>query len=544
MLGFFLLPLLFSSKFNDHYTVIKWLGLQFVAVLICLSFVSRSAELKLPRLSFRALALVGCLVLSYSGVTIIFAPRNILLELSDWLSFLVIVIAAYSCETTSCAGIVKATVLGTIIVTVYCGLHAFGIDPIGYAPPAVTSSFGYPNMAAEYLALSILVHFWGLTFLSSRLWRWTTAISTIAACVLLLVLGSRAALIGLGVSQIGWAAYDLLVLHRGKREALFRCHFAIILITVSVLVGKTDLISKYHFESSPLPVLDAQVHLEKPRNIEIRLARWANSLRMIEEHPWGVGPENFEFSYLSYYKSKKLDSEITETLLAKTPHNALIQAFCEGGIPLGIFLLFSVSYFLVFLIKARPACSSQMPFPLALFAFFFVDAMVAFPLGNAVPFFFFAFGLGFICQVAKVPPVKFGSAGRVIALSMAGVLFVVGVDRAYSAFVEANYNSNYSHLDRACFIYPPNWRTCAQKGWLELQSGAPARAIRTFETIAKGAPNQFVAMRGLLEAQIAASNFEDGCHTAQRYFCLFPHSPHVQSFYKQRCLTQGSRPDE
>ena len=69
----------------------------------------------------------------------------------------------------------------------------------------------------------------------------------------------------------------------------------------------------------------------KESNTKIRLTRWRNTLYMIAENPFGVGPGNYEYGYIPYQNSFSQDLESTESMVVRSPHNGFLEAAAENG---------------------------------------------------------------------------------------------------------------------------------------------------------------------------------------------------------------------
>ena len=293
----------------------------------------------------------------------------------------------------------------------------------------------------------------------------------------------------------------------------------------------------------------------KETNTRIRLTRWKNTLGMIFDHPLlGIGPTQFEFSYLNYRNFSGVDPEISERMLARSPHNGYLEAAAESGVP--FFLLFVAVLILVFraLIKKCLLLNStgnllrfkRLLTALCLLSYVAADAAVAFPLENAVPFFCVMVALGLFFgdevsfkdekseqalapRVSGVPENRvFALAISVLPLSLGVALTFVGLNAVFGQLVffpdkENPFGSAITQKVAAltCQGVPFKEESCYFLAMNALRSGNIELATSLFGGILKAKPNHFPALEGMANAMMLSGKPESACEFLSRYDRLF-----------------------
>ena len=188
---------------------------------------------------------------------------------------------------------------------------------IGHRAFSDTSSvtFGYPNMTAEFLGVSSLIQSYALLFYYRS--RWYTVGRGIFFATLvywLMETHCRAALLGTltGIGALLWLS-----------PIFIRAQLA----TASQVVTPArrwakpcTLFAPSSWPPSSLGLREtASASRQKQLNSKIRWWRWNNTIEMIAEHPLGVGPGQYEFAYLDYFRRHGPDPEISEGMVVRSP---------------------------------------------------------------------------------------------------------------------------------------------------------------------------------------------------------------------------------
>jgi len=188
-----------------------------------------------------------------------------------------------------------------LVATIGLGQWALGRWIPAGAVGRVCGPFFSPNHLALYLERALIPALViALCAPTRRLWRWSALL--IMGAALYLTYSRGAWLLALPAALIAVAR-------------LCRQHFKKWMLTVSVIgLGVIGLV-----------LLDGRA----PGSLrqEIRLPVWQSTLQMIVDHPWGVGPDGFQFIYPRYMRPEAW----TEPLLYH-PHNMWLDAAARLGI--------------------------------------------------------------------------------------------------------------------------------------------------------------------------------------------------------------------
>jgi O-antigen ligase len=203
------------------------------------------------------------------------------------------------------------------------------------------STFGARNMAAQYLlfVLPILVYLLVLSSTKIREWFYATLLGFMSTYFL--YTGSRAAwgaaLMSLMVLWFylrlsGLAPTQILSL--GRRKAAYLAGVTFFVLIMNLLPPyfiSGWYIGDYH--PSALARLGSMIELEEDSSAQFRLAIWANSLAIFNDHPLnGAGKGNFRFIYPLYARRIIHDPSFNPHLRAADVHNDYIQLLAETGV--------------------------------------------------------------------------------------------------------------------------------------------------------------------------------------------------------------------
>jgi len=144
-----------------------------------------------------------------------------------------------------------------------------------------------------------------------------TGVMTAACGAVLVLTRSRGAIVAAGTALAGGAA--VLVFHK----ALARHFRKIVIVLVVALVLGLAGVGAYGWKFDRLPT----------RTMTLRWYYWSAAAQIVRDHPLlGVGPGNFASAYLAYRRPEAQES-------VKTPHNVIVHALTQLGLPGGSLLL-------------------------------------------------------------------------------------------------------------------------------------------------------------------------------------------------------------
>ena len=534
-LGFLLIPISCTSYLNDNYTPTKWAVVYALSLMALLcSLFNKSAAFKLPKLGWGA-PLLFSLGFFYLLGMVLHAPgpfENSILDTITLVSITFISFNLFSKNSGILLVLLRYNFFATLLVVAYsfCQMGGFELFESLRHNEFPVSFFGFQNMTAEFLGLSILMQIAHVYF-KQRLEGGHKQIKKLILIAvpllvlsfsLLLILKSRAAILSLGLGLVPLA-------FMGWPVKLKKFAFAgVVLLALGGLSYAVRLELRSANSNDPLDAI-------KRTNSSIRLIRWQNTLELIKDHPFGVGPGNFEFSYLSYRDRHGLDPEASETMIAKSPHNGYLQALSDSGILYTIILLLSIGWLAALnMSKSKGPFDISKALPLGILIFILVDAGVAFPMENAYPFFVMAVFLGQMISVFE--PVANSDRG---AQALLGVLSLItlylGPAFVFSKWIEANEPEDRTLNDIACGLFTSNWRTCLNLAQIDLKMHHPLEAEKTLQSVLKRSPNHFVALKLLSFASFEQKKPGLACVALSKYDFLFSNSSSMHKAYIDLC---------
>jgi O-antigen ligase len=520
--GCLILPITFWKSFHEQYDAPKTLVLYSIGALSGILLL-REKQLWIPFWikNQKVFYLVIGLLLFYFGSIIDHWNAHYTQIVAEWLSFFLIFLNAYRIAKNDPKMLLKLTTLtyaSTAIVMTYGFLQTHGIQIPTLTQNGFPSSFfGFQNLTAEFIGISLL--FQGFYIQRRKYHLLEYAVLGIffgVSCYYLHLLACRSVLVGLGIT-----ACTALVLKKKYRFLIF---FGGIAFCFAFFYIAWE--SK-HFHASGIS--SNQIEETKKKNISTRIARWTNTLRMIQEHPFGIGPGRYTFEYVSYHNAVLRDEEISESTISKTPHNSYLQAAVSGGIPCLLILIALIFLFIRFLLNQKQ--TQEMTISILFFTFILVNCFFAFPLDNLYPFFMTAIFLGLALSQKPWKPQYRSSSYLLfptIALSYFSFIFL-----ASELFYQNKFH--YPSNAIACSFFPENWYFCSQKIRLQYQQKQYLDTIASSQELLRYTPNNFVYLFYLFAAYSALGEKEKSCKALKSYDNLFNQSSKLHHYLKTYC---------
>lgn len=518
--GFILIPIACFPFFSDPYFDAKWNFAYAITFLITgVAWVQKKRPFQIPKIS--SLELIGLLAIFFSSsISVLFnLPGFYENQILDWLCFGMLVLFSFNHEPSHL--IFKWNQMATYAVLGFGILQWLGFQPF----PAIetndfpASFFGFQNMTAEFIGISILCQFYSIF----KGYTQKRAYFLIAASILYVwLLECRSAIVALTLAVLVW-----VVLIKNKQTQRILALLVAILTIISI--------SFVSLRGIPHPSwINPRILEIKSGNTNLRLIRWANTWEMIRKNPWGVGPGKYEFAYIPYSRIKGPDIELGEFTLIRSPHNAYLQLAVQYGIETLFLVLFGIGLFLKRFFSKK--LNLESTFLTSFFLFIGIDAIFAFPLENAYPFYvtaiFFGWGLR-LCEFHQINIKEHWlRKGLVCAMLISGLgsgLFF------FSKYAENNELS-FSQVTLACHLFPSNWRTCAKMGNMALEEGDSHHAEEIARFLLTRSPYNFIAQRILGEALIRQGKTNLGCDQLLAYDQLFGMKSSIHVEVTQKCL--------
>jgi O-antigen ligase len=537
-LTFALVPVAASPWFLDQFTSVKWYVLEAMSVawfsverLLCGSagwpaFVRRT---RLAWLALGAFVLLGSLRRGFGWALEPLLARAcfLLLALSSFWSFrrVGLRLTALRAGMGTAAAIVIALGLA----------QARGLRPLPWLTVGDqrSATFGNVNMAAEFLglALVVLLSWRGGGETSSR-WPSLSALVEILVAgglAYLYLLGTRSAMLGLGGALLFLAGAGRLPI-----RPLLRAAVAAALLVVFV------------FRPGPRELVGPGMQAWKRDSAELRLAVWADTLRLIRDRPLGVGAGNFEHAFMPYALAGR--SHPDESLVFRSPHNDVLRLLAEEGW-IAAAILLGLLWLLVLRLRRSPAVDSwRSPVGLllgSLGVFLATQACFQFPFEMASPALMTAvlLGLAWACLEPPTPaargfvarrPVWRLAGGAVSLLVPTGILWGLGrVATAEHLFVKAR-DVMYAQ-EQACRLDPRRLDACVQAAWLRIRAGDERRARAGLVSVLDRSPCYFPAIKMLGEDSLARGDWDTGCWYLRIYDEMYKGRSSIHERVRRDC---------
>lgn len=470
------LPLLFTRQRMDYFTVIKWEAVHLVAIA-SLFFLPKKIEF--PRINKWVLVALG--LLSIDSI-FIKNPQDWTVHLLDRASFVLLFIAFYNLKDLKWTR--RASMGSCFLVIAYYIAQVFGYDPLSIKlGTAAASTFGNPNMIAQYLGLSMLL------FLSGR--GKSTGIPMAAL--------SMATVYQLGCRSILLACALSLPLLLNKKQLLFTLAlFGLFLAGYQKAPEKGDVVAKTIKENN-----------QELKSQNIRLALWETTLKLYRDKPLGIGVGNFEFSLTPHQIGSKLPNE--EQIVYSNPHNEFLRYLVEDG-PLYLIVI------IVIILMRLPFIRRT---ELGYIVFMGVESFLQFPLMNAGGLFLMA--LFFARIFREKHPITVNKRWPLVIL-VAFMLFGPFSRNVYSNYIFANFRTDAKKLELACDINKGHWRACDLAAAAYMHKGRYFDAQRIIYDMINRQPHHYGAIRLMMNNEFRKNLIYQGCYFAWKYDRYFENS--------------------
>ena len=454
------------------------------------------------------------LLISYGLSIVANLPVSIENQILDWGCFFLLFKLALSTTRPKIVfrWIFLLNALATVIFIIQGGHQLFKNGVNGYIHENLMTSFGHQNMAAEFIGISIIIQLIGLQELR-KIKKLTLKVSQ-----LLLLFLSIAYLLGLS-SRSAWVSLlaAVFILLMQLRFRVFRL-LVLILSIFSILIL---FFITTRYSSNDLKQI-------KKQNIEIRLIRWANTLRLIHDHPIGIGPGNFEFGYVPYDRAKAIDPESHEDSVVRSPHNGFLELAAENGWLSLVALVLLIFYLSVSVFKRERREVRFFGF-FAILVFVLTDAFFAFPMETAYPFYVLAVFLGLGLRGKN-----YVNQSKIPFLLLVGLTCILVTLFVYSKVVEAIEERNQM-MAWSCKLFPSNWRNCATQIEFYLAEKKFEVAEELSRDLLRKNQNNFVILQLHGISILNQNRHEEACRVLSKYEQLLHHESSTYQNFVEEC---------
>jgi O-antigen ligase len=521
ILGFswLIIPLISTTYLWDYFTTPKWLII-YLSCIVILAKIIKQKTFLMPKMG--QIVLILGLSLTFYLVSIIENFQGH--YLSSFMN-----LASFGAVALTSYGMAKRNpehfnfifrcnlVVLTIVVVIGTFVELINLASIRKDPSIMF--FGTQNMASEFVGLAFLILILSRDKISSGIFKYLSKIALILSPIYLLLLMNRTAISALIIALI---TFTLLKPSQPK----FRL--------IAISIGCTLIVFIMFFSFGKIGIISPELSQSKTRNTQARTVRWANTLRLIQHRPLGVGPNNYAFEYIPFSRSYQIDPEISEATIILSPHNWFLQVASENGIFTLICLLVIIFYFIFKNLKTLSENEKKFEslFFITVSSYLLTDALFAFPLDNAFPFLVTAyiFGIGLIHVERGLIQAKS------FALFPIFIFLVYGASAYFiSKSIEANLSTRLDATNFACKVFPENWRACLRAGELAEEKGAIDLSREYFQNILKSSPNNFLAIKSLALSYLTSGDLKNSCGFLGRYNQLLGSESSVTKIEKTYC---------
>lgn len=521
--GAFFIPLLNTTMIYDHFSVIKWFAVNTLAVLALLHLMTfkKLPKPELPKWIWVTLALSALIFITHliQGHT-----RLINFPLVDRLSILILCYYFYAYfkeYDLTFESLFYPTVASTLIVCIY-GFYQVSIAT--GASSDFSSTFGNTNMTGQFLGFSILIQLFGKPFKEknfTKLEILRLAIFAISVVYLTLLM-CRSIYLGLILCT------PFLFLKNRPSKAFTFCAIAGLSLALGLFLR-----AKPAEALQKIKVFEVQNETTKQRWV-----MWRQSLRQLQDTPFGIGPAGYEFGSIPYMINT--ESPPKEDLVFKSPHNEFLRFAVEDGVPFVLLMTAFWIWLLMTKLKQRP-WSNETVF-CAVFAILWLTEMsVQFPFENAYPSFLISIMGGYVLAnrplANNIQPMVFRTIG---ALLLATMIFVL-TPMMHAKYLEGKSTTNPQYYQKACELYPDNWRPCINYARYSIDLKNWINAEETLRDILQRTPYNFAALK--LWGVMAYENkyHHQGCTAIWIYDQIFSGKSSMHSALNELCSSYAEQ---
>lgn len=506
----------------DQYSELRWFLIYGASTLLVVGSFFSKFRMRLPDPSGqRGLIwmLAGAAVFGLLAALMSF-PGNLELQLLEWLCFAVLLIWSFTLaqEEASLALLIRslrfANGIGILGVGGYLIAQQLGHrwTYLAMHPGQLASLFGNKNFAASYFAIASLIHLFALEKQGPRLRRYGSIAILLLGVYGLASMRARGAALGFlaGAMMLGWRLPGL----SRKTKAGIAAGMLLVSVVFAVFLSYRGV-------------------EEAGDTRRIRLTRWANTVAMIAEHPFGVGPGRYEFDYIPYSNHFQADPEISETNTAKSPHNLPLQIAAEYGVVTMLLLTAILGWILIRSWRLHPG-------PVAILACMLVDGLFAFPF--QVPYSFFVFAVFLGIALSGVLPARGVRNGVPFLAARTGAVMIMGwvTFLFFSSVLAESHDMNDERLmRRACNHAPWRLKNCLSYATILGNQKRFAEGMRVSEELLRRQPNLFPAYFVLSELQRLSSDRTGYCDSIGKYDGVFKGRSSLHQEWLTECVRRS-----
>jgi len=491
------IPLIFSTAFYSNFAAPKLLFLRVITIAILLLWAWKSfAEEKITyrmgkfglALAAYGVVLIFSTLISSNIFTSLFGAESRFLGVFTQLNFLLIAWIVYNFLTTTkqLKNFVEIMCFtGVVVLMIYGFLQYFGAfnDNFSWSQnpqDRVFGTFGHSDHFGAFLGMCIALSFGFIPFIKNKISQLLLSFCVVGTFILLLLTGSRAALVSTLISLI--VVVGILGMRNQNFKNFFHKFWKALVVLLVLVVG---IVAVFQEPISKLPVI--QRFAQGAQSVQDgyppdRISWWYSSFEMFKARPLlGFGLATFPDIYNQYRRQDYKvpgPGNIQYQITPESSHDDYIDILVTEGL-VGL-IIYAALLFIVFATIDKKVFKKEKPddeFYLTLgikgaLMVYLIQAIVNLGVVDTVTIFFLLMGAG---MSAALPQAKNGTLQlkpkikELIVCLFLVVLIWAGISTSREAFAEYNYRT----------------------ALVEAKSGRPENARGWFEEIIKQEPYRF-----------------------------------------------------
>ena len=510
---FCLIPFIRLPIFAADYWFSKWAVVYVTSIIFAISICSQKTTIFLPKFKPPVLMGLGLLLV----VTFLNHFYNALSLLSpafwDRLCFIILSISFFNIfrQNYSFIRIILSTLfIANAFFILSCLPDFYEFIRLGSTDRALLyQNFGNINMSAEFVGTCLILLISGRGYFPRVGWLIDILINfSIIYCY---YASSRSVFAALGFSLVVLLSFKIISLRKLVEYLIVSCA---ILACIGFIFHQFPTINYIKSGST--------------------LSRWQiieGTLQMIMDHPLGVGPGNYLFSFMPYLHYTM--PFFNETEIVHTPHNEYLRIIVEDGIPFTLILLGTGFIYLVDKKQNLKSLVLNHPTIIGFFSFFVVQAAFQFPLVNGFPFLVTACFVGYLLSVLHTTQVNEVSTHKwLLSTSIVGILLLGGIISESASFLYS-YSSPINKI--AYKLNGNNWQAAVHAAKADMVEGNLIGAHQIIDQELKIHPHNYIALSVKAQLQAQVGNIEDSCLLLKKVDGYFMNQSSYHAYILQNC---------
>lgn len=527
IVALFFTPLVFTGTTANNFELPKFLFAGLILSFLFLNQVLAKEPLSIPRIP-NWLALSFCSIVGLQLVNIF--TKNPLVW-NDYLYYVVFFVG-YSLflyqdleeNTLEALSSYARSLLASAFIIIpvgilqLCGYLVIKTHFVSFIEENYASTFGNINYTGQFLAISSLFFLLGISVSKTKLSRGLFFCGVVAAVTYFSYLNTRSIIIGMTLS-LGWLLWRQSIL---DKKLLGR-----IVLTCLIVIP----LSRYVISQIPRPFADES----RITSAHIRLDMWKGTLRMIADHPLGIGIDNFNFSFVPYRSDVQLQVGDNDNIL--NPHNEFLAITAESGIPVAL-LLFGVCALIVFrFMKSTPTKGSDSrsyDFMMALLILYLIEMIFQFPLDGQWSLIIGSLITSFLLfTVFESNKLSVEIAKRAALVTAIFMLYSTVMWYLPVATLRESFDVNKAKF--TCEERPQDWFGCQRYAQAIYKTGDAAKAEAILNNELKKQPNNWFAMGLLGQIFIETGRKQEGCELYRKVDRIFNGKSRTHGYIDTHC---------